>query len=235
VSNQHGKAGQGAREMAFKRELIVLGCAVGIFLLGWIWLKNAASISALGLPAVIVLVVAFRLLVGSIDKKAKHVHKRAKQAERGAKAEVKVAEQIESLPDGFTAFHDLSFPGFNIDHVAVGQAGIFLIETKSHGGKITVDGDQLLLNGKPTEKNFISQSWRQCYQLRDFLKEKTGKTFKVNPVLCFSNAFVEIRNQVKGVTVLNMKYLNTFFGKQETQLSIDDIQAISNAIKSQVE
>lgn len=234
MSSQHGKAGQGANLMAFKRELIVLGCAVLIFFLGWLWLKNAASISALGLPAVIVLVVAFKFAIGGIDKKAKTVHKRAKQAERGAKAEVKVASKLSDLPEGFTAFHDLSFNGFNIDHVAVSVSGIYLIETKSHGGKVTADGDRLLLNGNPPEKDFLKQCWSQSFQLRDYLKSSTGKEFKIKPILCFTSAFVQLRQPVKGVAVVNAKYLNTLLGQQKVQLATEDIETVKTALLKRI-
>jgi len=232
MSEQHGNAGQGARIMAFKRELIVLGCALGMFFIAWLWMKNAASISSLGLPAVIVLVVAFKLLVNRVDKKAKYVKKRAKDADRGAAAEVKVAATMAGLPEGFTAFHDLTFTGFNIDHVAVGASGIYLIETKSHGGKVTADGDKLLLNGNPPDKDFINQTWSQTYQLKSYLKEQTGKEYQVKPVLCFSKAFVQLRQAVKGVAVVNAKFLNELLQRQKPQLSTDDIQSITAALKT---
>lgn len=232
MSNQHGKAGQGAHIMAFKRELIVLGCAIGMFFMAWLWMKNVASISSLGLPAVIVLVVAFKFLVNKVDKKAKYVKKRARDATRGAVAEEKVAATMAELPEGFTAFHDLAFNGFNIDHVAVGTAGVFLVETKSHGGRVTAEGDKLLLNGNAPEKDFINQTWGQAFQLTAFLKAQTGKDFKVKPILCFSMAFVQLRQAVKGVAVVNSKFLNQLLQRQKPQLSPEDISVISSALRT---
>lgn len=232
MSEQHGNAGQGARIMAFKRELIVLGCALGMFFMAWLWMKNAASISSFGLPAVIVLVVAFKFLVNKVDNKAKYVKKRAKDADRGAAAEVKVAATMATLPEGFTAFHDLEFTGFNIDHVVIGTSGIFLVETKSHGGKITAEGNKLLLNGNPTDKDFINQTWSQSYQLKSFLKEHTGKEYQVKPVLCFSKAFVQLRQAVKGVAVVNAKFLNELLQRQKPQLSSEDLNAVTAALRA---
>ena len=232
MSEQHGNAGQGARIMAFKRELIVLGCALGMFFMAWLWMKNAASISSLGLPAVIVLIVAFKFLVNKVDKKTKYVKKRAKDAYRGAAAEVKVAATMAELPEGFTAFHDLAFTGFNIDHVVIGTSGIFLVETKSHGGKVTAEGNKLLLNGNPTDKDFINQTWSQTYQLKSFLKEQTGKEYQVKPVLCFSKAFVQLRQAVKGVAVVNSKFLNELLQRQKPQLSSEDLNAVTTALRA---
>lgn len=233
MSKQYGNAGQGARIMAFKRELIVLGCALCVFFLAWLWMKNAANIATLGLPAVIVLVVLFKLVLSSVEKKAKHVKKRAKDAVRGAAAEVKVAEALGGLPEGFASFHDLSFPGFNIDHVAVGPAGTFVIETKSHRGKVTAEGDKLLLNGSPPEKDFINQAWSQTYQLREYLKRNTGKEYQVKPILCFTSAFVQIRQAVKGVTVINAKFLNELLSRQSQTLQADEVESIGAIMRKQ--
>ncbi|MDD2272431.1 MAG: nuclease-related domain-containing protein [Desulfuromonadaceae bacterium] len=232
MSQQHGNAGQGARIMAFKRDLIVLGCALGMFFIAWQWMKNAASISALGLPAIIALIVAFKFLLNKVEKKTKYVKKRAKDADRGAAAEVKVAATMAELPEGFTAFHDLAFSGFNIDHVVIGTSGIFLVETKSHGGKVTTEGDKLLLNGNPTDKDFINQTWSQTYQLKSFLKEQTGKEYQVKPVLCFSKAFVQLRQAIKGVAVVNSKFLNELLQRQKPLLSSEDLKAVSAALKA---
>ena len=234
MSQQHGKAGQGAYVMAFERELIILGCAIAIFVLGWIWTKNAASIASLGLPAVVVLVVGFRLLVGKIEKNARHVQKRAKHAERGAKAEERVAEKMSELPEGFTVFHDLLFPGFNIDHVVVGLSGIYLIETKSHRGRLTNTGDQLLIDGNPPEKDFIKQTWSQAYQLKDFLKAATGQEVSVKPILCFSAAYVQTRQPVKGVAVINSKFLNELLARQKPSLDAETMSRVVQALEKKV-
>lgn len=220
--------------MAFKRELIVLGCAVAIFAMAWLWLRNAANISSLGLPTVIVIVIAFKLLVSGVEKKAKHVKKRARDATRGAIAEEKIASTVAELPDGFTAFHDLTFQGFNIDHVVIGTTGIYLIETKSHGGRVTAEGDMLLLNGNPPDKDFIKQTWSQTYQLRNFLKEQTGKEYQVKPVLCFSKAFVQLRQPVKGVAVINAKFLNDLLTRQKPQLTGEVIKAVATVLKLKI-
>ncbi|MEO7368630.1 MAG: nuclease-related domain-containing protein [Gemmatimonadaceae bacterium] len=55
---------------------------------------------------------------------------------RGERGELKVAEALEELrPAGYRAFHDIVRDGFNIDHVLVGPAGVFAIETKFRSGR----------------------------------------------------------------------------------------------------
>lgn len=231
MRKSYGKAGQGAREMAFKRELIVGGIAGVMLLLLWVWSKSMSSIASLGLPAVIILVIAFKVVFSALEKKGMQLKKRAKDANKGAQAEEKVEAKLTALPEEFVSFHDLAFPGFNIDHVAVGPGGVFVIETKSHGGTITNNGDQLLLNTSPPEKDFISQTWSQTYHIKNMLKEKLGREIPVYPVLCFTNAFVQVRGKVKGVSVVNGGYLNTHIARQKPVLEKSQIAQVVASLK----
>jgi len=231
MNKSYGKAGQGARDMAFKREMVVAGILGVMLLLIWLWSANMMSISKLGLPAIIVLTVGFRMVFGELEKKGRHFKKRAKDAERGARAEVKVEEKLTGLPDDYISFHDLAFPGFNIDHLAIGAGGVFVIETKSHGGTITSNGNQLLLNTRPPEKDFINQAWSQTYHIKNLLKERLGMEIPVKPILCFTNAFVQVRGTVKGVSVVNGGYLNTHITRQKPVLEKCQIAQVVASLK----
>lgn len=231
MARKYGTAVKSARDMTLKRELKALGVAAVMLLLLWIWSQNMAAISQLGLPVVIVLVVGFTMLTKSLEKKGSHLKKRAGDAERGARGEETVEEKIMGLPDGYESFHDLAFDGFNIDHVVVGPTGVYVVETKSHNGKVTANGDALLLNGRPPEKDFINQTWSQTYHIKNLLKERTGKEWPVKPVLCFSRAFVEARRPVKGVDVVNGGYLTKFITMKKPVLSPEDIAVLVAGLK----
>jgi Nuclease-related domain len=59
---------------------------------------------------------------------------------RGAHGEEHVGEILDGLrDDGWFAIHDVSTGRGNIDHILIGPAGIFTIETKSHPGRINAD------------------------------------------------------------------------------------------------
>jgi predicted RNA-binding Zn-ribbon protein involved in translation (DUF1610 family) len=231
MARKYGTAGKSARDMALKRELKAMGIAAVMLLLLWFWSQNMASISQLGLPVVIALVFGFTSVMKRLEKKGSHYKKRSGDAERGARGEEKVEEKIMELPDGYESFHDLVFDGFNIDHVIVGPTGVYVVETKSHSGKVIANGDVLLLNGRTPEKDFINQTWSQTYHIRNLLKEHTGKDWPVKPVLCFSRAFVEVRRPVKGVEVVNGGYLTKLITKQKPVLSSDDIAAVVACLK----
>ena len=107
--------------------------------------------------------------IKSLEQAGLKLKKRISHADTGAKAEQAVAEALQELPDDYYVFHDLEFPGFNIDHVVLGPKGIFLVETKSQNGNITQEHDVLLRNGRKFFKDFLKQCWSQTYSLRDHL------------------------------------------------------------------
>lgn len=232
MMNSHGTAGKNAREMAQQRYKKVAFYAALLFLIAIVIFSNLNNMTKLGLPAVIVLAVVIKLVADQIEMKGLHVKKRAKDADRGAYAEEVVYERLQDLPDGYHAFHDIAFDGFNIDHVVVGSGGIFLVETKSHSGNVDAKGDTLLLNGTQPPKNFLNQTWSQTYQLREFLKKQTSREWNVKPILCFTRAFVSVRTPVKGIAVVNKKYLTTYLSKQQKSLNPDDIETITRILQS---
>jgi hypothetical protein len=226
MAQHYGHAGKSAREMAEKRYLKFYVYAGSLLAAAILLFLNLNHISRLGLPAVILVVVLVRIGGDLVEKKGLYVKKRAKDAERGAKAEEVVAEQLSDLPEGYYDFHDVPFTGFNIDHVVIGPGGIFMVETKSHAGKVSAEGDRLLLNGKPPQKNFLNQTWRQAYEMRDFLYLQTSMEWKVNPILCFTRAFVTVRRPVKGVEVVRAGYLGKHIARQRATLSQEQIEKL---------
>jgi hypothetical protein len=232
---QHcGTAGQSVRELANKRHIIsivLFGLAILIPLL---WINNINNIAKLGLPGVIFLIIIGKLGMEILGKKALYAKKRARDADRGAEAEEKVAERLNALPDGYFGFHDISFDGFNVDHIVVGPGGIFVVETKSHRGKLTARGDALLLNNKPPMKDFLNQAWSQTFEVRDLLKEHLSKELPVKPVLCFSRAFVQVRRPVKGIAVTNIKYLNDYLLKQRRVLDEEDLKLVVEFLRFRI-
>ncbi len=235
MTKQFGTAGLGARKMAKDRYIKVAGyagilLAIPIFL----FLKPRIFPSSGGLAGLIGLAATAGValfLMKSIDKKATHVIKRAKDADRGALAEEKVALQLDQLPEGYFGFHDVDFKGFNIDHVVLGPAGIFVVETKSHRGTVDANGHTLLLNGKPPQKNFLNQVWSQSKNMQEYLWKMTSKEWKIKPILCFTNAYVKVRRPVKGVEVVSLKYLNTFLKRQPSSLEAADVEHILRVLK----
>ncbi len=162
----------------------------------------------LGGIALLVLLLVFTFSIRFIEKYIGRKTKEAKRAYRGARAEEKVGKLLELLGNGYKILHDVEYPYGNIDHVVISDAGVvFMIETKSHGGKVSMKDDEVLVNGKSPEKDFIAQSLRNTYWLRDEIEKISGVAPWVTAVLVFTKAFVPHLKPIKGVHVVNKKYL----------------------------
>ena len=192
----------------------------------------------LGGSAVLGLLLIFFLIIRFIETYTDRKVKEAKRAYRGARAEEKVGKLLESLGRDYEVLHDVEYPYGNIDHVVINEKGVvFMIETKSHGGKVSIKDNGILVNGKTPEKDFIAQSLRNTYWLRDEIGSISGTVPWVSAVLVFTNAFVPHMKPIKGVRVVNKKYLlktiKATSKKSKSNLEIiDKIQEISASLSS---
>jgi len=133
---------------------------VAIVLLGFGW-------------ATCVIEVAVVLCVLSIDRTASPLVDRWG---RGAAGEELVGVVLEGLREhGWFALHDVQLGRGNTDHVLVGPAGIFTIETKSHRGRLraaAIDARML----------------KQAYGEAKLIERITG--LRAHPLLVFSSAYL---------------------------------------------
>ncbi len=117
---------------------------------------------------------------------------------RGELGELKVAEVLEELrPIGYRAFHDIVRDGFNIDHVLVGPAGVFAIETKfrSGRGEITFrNGEGIFVDGRPEEKDSLKQARGNAAEIRKLIKENCSLDQYVGAVVVFVGDW-RVRNE----------------------------------------
>lgn len=228
---QIGKAGAGAREMAKRRTTRVYGLLL-IFLVvsGFLSLAgnkllhfnsyflNLFGWLAVGLSAGL-LIVVYRAL---LDPK-REIDVRIDQALYGARAEESISEILDGLSKEYAVFNDFPCPMGNIDHIVVGPTGLFVIETKSHSGEITLSPEgELLRDGKPLEKDFLKQVLGQCFWLKEKLAGRGIKVPYINAVVAFTRAFVKVYQPVKGVQIVNRKWLLKCITEAKNRLSEDE-------------
>lgn len=154
---------------------------------------------------------------------------KAREAERtwlAGKAEERVGAELEQLREhGFYLFHDVPLAGIgNVDHAVFGEKGFYVIETKSHKGRVTAREGKLLVNGRHPEKDFVKQTWRGCYRLREVLGAE------VTPILLFTEAFVEGRLLVRGVRVLPLSWLVEEILSARKRHDCQEVKAAVNAV-----
>jgi hypothetical protein len=207
---RYGQAGKSTYRMAEKRhQRMIWIAAIGIvicLILLFIF-KNAKDLGIGGIGFIVILELLQVLpdwLDGILGKKQKE----EKRARRGAAAEVRVDSLLEELDENYLVLNDISSRYGNIDHVVISRYGsVFLIETKSHGGSVTIQDGQLLVNGKFPEKDFIKQTLNNTYWLREQLVTVTGFQPWITPFIVFTNAFVNSSPPIRGVMILNRKFL----------------------------
>jgi hypothetical protein len=72
---------------------------------------------------------------------------------------------------------------------------------------VSAAGGQLLANKRRPEKDFIAQALLNTYWLRDRIRGIVNAEPWITPAVVFTNAFVEPFPPIKGVRVVNQKYL----------------------------
>lgn len=224
VKSTSGIAGASVRRMAWRRILIGLGVVVLLFGALWGVLTQGGRLPWWMWLGGIVLLPA--LLNRAIDE----TEKTAGRAVRGAVAEESVGAELEKLDERFHVIHDVVVGPGNIDHVVIGPAGLFVVETKSHRGQVTFDGEKLLLGGRPFEKNFLAQAYAESMALKEYLRKATGADFEVRPLLVFTNGFVKVRGAAKGVEILPLKWMNDRITKGSEILDEDKRGRLARAI-----
>ena len=126
---------------------------------------------------------------------------------KGACGEEMVAAILRTLPREYYVFHDFLARGTPVDHVVVGAAGVFSIETKNWGGKVTDEEGHLLVDGRLPSRSPTVQSAREAAGVKGALK-RAGWDGVVTPVVCFaSNTCVKPVSSVSGVMVVNANAL----------------------------
>ena len=210
MKEQGRRAGQSVREMADRRYKNRVWFVLGTMAIGLVVLLVAYNAKSLGIGGIGILglLVATRLLMNYSDARTNKMIKEERRANRGAKGEEKVGSLLQGLGNDYLVVHDIVSPFGNIDHIVIArQGGVFLLETKAHGGSVSGKEGRLLVNGKDPEKDFIAQALNNTYWLRDKIGSIVQAEIWITPILVFTNAFVERTAPVKGVTILNKKFL----------------------------
>lgn len=146
-----------------------------------------------------------------------------------------VGQYLERLREqGYVVFHDVIGTDFNIDHVIIGPAGIFTIETKTRSkpnrgdAKIIFDGEKILVGGVAPDRDPVIQAKAQAHWLKALLAESTGRKFEIRPVIVFPGWFIEQQpGSKRQMWVLEPKALPSFLANEPGVLSVEDVRLAS--------
>jgi hypothetical protein len=160
---------------------------------------------------------------------------RSRAIKQGIDGEKAVGQYLERLRlKGYQVFHDLIGTGFNVDHVLIGPAGVFTIETKTWSkpargyASIKFDGEKLMVAGREPERNPVVQARAQASWLKSLLAESTGRQFDVFPVVVFPGWFIEqTEGSLRNIWVLEPKALPKFLENAPQCLAPEEVKLAS--------
>jgi hypothetical protein len=149
----------------------------------------------------------------------------------GAEGEQKTASYLAGLEAaGFIVRHDRRVPGYggNVDHIAIGPTGVWVIETKSYRGGVEVYGDRLEVNGQPRDK-IVDQVYKEAVALQIALGDRLSSIgITVSPVLCLHRAKLGwFEKSVRGVRIVDGRRLVQLLRKGETRLDDEAVQSLA--------
>lgn len=131
--------------------------------------------------------------------------------DRGASGEEHVGGLLETLAsEGWQVIHDASLGRGDVDHIVIGPAGAFTIETKSHPGPIAV-------------RHVHGRVLRQARAQGQLLEKAVD--MPVEPLIVYSRAWVDRpRARRKGVRVMPARMLLDYLRQCEASLSAQDVR-----------
>jgi len=209
MAEVHGVAGEWARVKGVVTGLWPL--FLGVFAAGFS-LASAFLFSVLwGSTA---LVIALVYCSWSLSKGLRHVERFFK----GARGEERVSGILRSLPASYHIFNDFVAGGNHVDHVVVGPAGVFAVETKCWQGQVTIEDGHVLVDGHLPSRPPLAQVLKEASQVRAELA-KHGWTGVVTPILAFaSDTFQAKIAEVQGAVVINARDLRESFATEKVMV-----------------
>jgi Nuclease-related domain len=131
--------------------------------------------------------------------------------DRGATGEEQVGGLLDELAGGdWQVIHDASLGRGNVDHILIGPAGVFTVETKSHPGPIKVGR----VHGAT-----LSQAQAQ----RKAIERVVG--VPVEPLIVFSRAWVDKPlARRKGVRVTPARMLSGYLERRPATLTREQVE-----------
>jgi len=155
-----------------------------------------------------------------------------RQLRQGAEGEKAVGQFLERLRgEGYQVFHDIVADGFNIDHVLIGPAGVFTVETKTWSkpmrgdARVSYDGTTLLVAGWAPDRNPVVAAKSQARWLKALLADTTGRQLPVRPVVVVPGWYVEATpGSQREVWVMEPKGLPAFLGAEDARLEAADVK-----------
>ncbi|NMO23196.1 NERD domain-containing protein [Pyxidicoccus fallax] len=159
----------------------------------------------------------------------------AEQAwDAGARGEQHVGRLLNPLrADGWFVMHDLkvSRGGTNVDHLAIGPSGVFVIDTKNVQGSVWVGGPNIKVNG--FSKDYVEKLEAQALLVRQALLEETDwDSLWVQGLLVFVKPDLHVKEQPENIVVLDDSELLPVLVNGNRRLSTAQVERLARAAQA---
>ncbi|MDX6238773.1 MAG: hypothetical protein QOG10_3588 [Kribbellaceae bacterium] len=163
---------------------------------------------------------------------ASPLSKRGSDSFRGALGEFAVGRMLSRLDSRWFVMHAVPVGrrGADIDHLVVGPAGVFTVNTKNHSGqKVWVAGQNLLVAG--VRCNHIRNSEFEAGRAVKLLSKAIGRPVSVRPVIAvLKPQRLVIKSPPSGVDVLQAQGLVRWLRKRPTVLGAEEVARIVSVL-----
>ncbi len=164
------------------------------------------------LPVIWISVIIGSLVLAYLIFNLAKLSSRRKHIRLGYEGELAVGQELNHLmARGYLVYHDFPADTFNIDHIIVGEGGVFAVETCTRlkgsagtGGQestVTYDGRMLVYADK-SDFETIELAKQQADWLSQWLGAATGEPIAVRAVVALPGWVVK-RTSADGIPVVN--------------------------------
>ncbi|MGJ7440003.1 nuclease-related domain-containing protein [Aquipuribacter sp. MA13-6] len=164
------------------------------------------------------------------DLEAQLEAERRRQAawEAGAEGERRVGAALEVLGPEWRTVHDVHWPGrpkANLDHVAVGPTGVWVVDAKNWTGRVTTTDGMLCQNGY--RRNECAEAAERAAAAVAALLEPRHRML-VRPVICLAGSGADLAAvpSTSSMTVVGLQNLSGLLSAREERLSPAEVITI---------
>jgi hypothetical protein len=151
---------------------------------------------------------------------------------RGALGEIAVGRLLTRLDSDWVVLHAVPVGGgdADIDHVVVGPAGVFTVNTKNHSGKrVWVAGHTFMVSG--VRQDHLRNSGFEGRRVAKLLGEALGFPVRVRPVIAVLDPQrLDIKECPGGVDVVDARRLMRSLKRRPAVLSPEAVAQIASVI-----
>lgn len=151
---------------------------------------------------------------------------------RGALSEIAVGRMLSKLGSGWVVMHAVPVGrrGSDIDHLAIGSAGVFTVNTKNHSGqRVWVMDRHVVVAGQRCDH--VRNSEFEARRVAKLLGESLGWPVPVRAVVAVLDpAQLDIKQRPAGVEVLEARKLVRWLKKRPNVLAPEQLLQIDSII-----